>query len=102
MGVFMRENLKILCTQVKDESFTQMGTFTRGYGGKVKLMGLGSSFITRMGLCMKEVGRMITKKVKERKFGLMAHCLWGNFVKGRRMDWEPLHGRMEASSMESS
>ena len=41
---------------------------------------------------MKENGKMINKKEKEKKYGLMEQFMKGNFMKGQKMVKGNLHG----------
>ena len=53
-----------------------------GSMGKLKDM---ENHVRRMEIFMKENGKMINKKEKEKKYGLMGQFMKGSFMKGQKM-----------------
>ena len=67
-----------------------------GSMGKLKDM---ENHVKRMEIFMKENGKMINKKEKEKKYGLMGQFMKGNFMKGQKMVKVNLLGGREVRAM---
>jgi len=97
----MKDIGKIIWPMAKVDSFTVMQMCMKVIGKMTKPME-EQHILMPMGLNIWEIGKMINKKVLEKKFGLMVLNMKANTYKERNKAKESFSGQMEVNMMDYS
>lgn len=83
----------------RESSFTRMGIITKETGAIIKHAGTGCTFM-KMGINMRENGKMMSSMVTGKNDGLMVLAIKVLITKGLNMASDSISGQMDRSIMD--